>query len=361
MVIPAAVIAVVMAANPVAAGSSPSTVCRITDDRLNEISGLLTDGSGYVVVNDGADDPDGRKIFFLNRKCKVVRTVSYPSRPRDTEDLARGPDGTIWVGDIGDNGGTRTTIALWRLAPGARKPSLFRLSYPDGAHDAEALLISGDGTPVVITKDPVTAGLYVPTGPLRSGRTTPLRRAGDVAIPLSGTTNPFGFAGRLVITGAGQSSSRVVLRTYADAFEYDLPDGDVVAALTKGSTRTTALPDEPQGESITFSADGSSLLTVSEGTDVPILSYPLPPDSSPPAAVSPSTKPSAESPQSESPQAGSPRADSSQAGSPQAAPAQADAVPAAREFPLGATAAAAAMIVAGAALGLLLARRRHRR
>jgi hypothetical protein len=341
MVFPAAALAVLLTANPVAAAGKPETVCRITDDRLTEISGLLTDGAGYVVVNDGADDPGGRKIFFLNQRCKVARTVSYPSRPRDTEDLARGPDGTIWVGDIGDNGGTRETIGLWRLAPGAGKPALFRLGYPDGAHDAEALLISGDGTPVVITKDPVTAGLYVPTGPLRAGKTTAMRRAGDVAIPLSGTSNPFGFAGRLVITGAGSSADgrRVVLRTYADALEFEVTEGDVVAALTKGSSRATPLPDEPQGESITYSSDGSALLTVSEGTDVPIRAYPL---AEPVAAAPPSPSPS-------------PSVTSSPA-----APAASVTSAAARNVPVGAIAAAAAMIIAGAGLGLLIARRRRR-
>ena len=371
MVLPAAALAVALATGPVAAAppssnlpaaatsslaASPKTVCRVKDDRLTEISGLLTDKSGYVVVNDGADDPAGRKIFFLNAKCKVVRTVSYPSRPRDTEDLARGPDGTIWVGDIGDNGDSRETIGLWKLAPGARKPTLFRLAYPDGPHDAEALLISGDGTPVVITKDPVTAGLYVPTGPLRAGRTTPLRRAGDVTLPLSGTTNPFGFPGRLVITGAALSpdGSSAVLRTYADAFEFEVTQGDLTAALTKGSTRTTPLPDEQQGESIAFNQDGSALLTISEGKNPPLLSYPI---SSPKVAASEQTPPSppattdAPSPASASPTAAAAAQESS--------PPAASPVAAARELPLGAIAAATAMIVAGAAAGLLLARRRR--
>ncbi|MEU4693615.1 hypothetical protein [Actinoplanes sp. NPDC023714] len=320
----------------------------MTDDRLTEISGLLTDESGYVVINDGADDPNGRKIFFLNKKCKVVRTVSYPSRPRDTEDLARGPDGTIWVGDIGDNGDTRETIALWRLAPGARKPTLFRLSYPDGPHDAEALLISGDGTPVVITKDPVTAGLYVPTAPLRAGETTPLRRAGDVSIPLSGTSNPFGFAGRLVITGAALSpdGARAVLRTYADAFEFPVTQGDVIAALTGGSSRTTALPDEPQGEAIAVSQDGSALLTISEGKNPTLRSY---------AVASPSVASSPPSQQAPPSQAAPPAVPASESAPPSAS----SPVAAARELPLGAIAAATAMIVAGAALGLLMARRRR--
>jgi hypothetical protein len=261
-----------------AAHDGPRRVCRIGDDRLVELSGLVATPSGYVVVNDGSDDKARRRIFFLDRDCSVTRTVAYPSRPRDTEDLALAPDGTLWVADIGDNDLKRTTIGLWKLAPGSRSPQLYRLAYPDGPHDAEALLFTSAGTPVVVTKTVATAGVYVPDSPLRAGRTAVLRRAGAVAVPLTGTSNPFSLPGRLVITGGAVSPDgrRAVVRTYADAFEFDVPDGDVVRALTSGTPTAIALPDEPQGESVTYSADGTALLTVSEGAKPDLLSYPLP-------------------------------------------------------------------------------------
>ncbi|MEU8819591.1 hypothetical protein [Actinoplanes sp. NPDC048796] len=291
-----AVTAVLVAAmaGPAYAAAAPERVCRVGDGRLNEISGMATTENGFVVVNDGADDPAGRRIFFLDGRCKVVRTVAYPSRPRDTEDLALGADGTVWVADIGDNSAVRETVGLWRLAPGGRKPELFRLRYPDGAHDAEALLLSPDGTPVIVTKTPLGAGAYVPAGPLK--KTTALKRAGDVRLPMTTTSNPFSLAGRLVITGGAVSrdGTRAVLRTYADAFEFDVRDGDVVAAITGGEPRQTALPDEPQGESIAYSRDGDALLTISEGAKPEILRYrltnPAPASEPAPASASPSTQ-----------------------------------------------------------------------
>jgi hypothetical protein len=273
------------------APAAPAPVCRITDDRLVELSGLVATRSGYVVVNDGSDDADRRRIFFLDRRCKVVRTVAYPSRPRDTEDLAQAADGTLWVGDIGDNSDTRATIALWRLAPGARTPRLFRLSYPDGAQDAEALLLPPGGPPMVVTKSAGT--VYVPDGPLRAGATTPLRRAGAVRLPMTGTSNPFSLPGRLFITGGAVSPDgrRAVLRTYADAFEFDVPDGDLVRAVTSGIPRVIPLPDEPQGESVAYTVDGSALLTVSEmSAPIPLQQYPLSSSAPlPPPSASPST------------------------------------------------------------------------
>ncbi|WP_246607587.1 hypothetical protein [Paractinoplanes toevensis] len=264
----------------VAAAAGPERVCKVGDKRLTELSGLAATGSGYVVVDDSSDQSSHRKIFYLNRKCKVDRTVSYPSRPRDTEDLGIAADGTLWVADIGDNNGNRATIALWRLAPGADEPVLYRLTYPDGAHDAEALLLTRAGTPIVVTKSIASAGVYVPDGELKPDKTTTLRSAGSVTVPVTGTSNPFGLPGRLVITGGAVSPDgrHAVLRTYADAFEFGVDGDDVVGAITKSTPTQIALPDEPQGESISYTVDGTALLTVSEevdGEEAVIQRYPL--------------------------------------------------------------------------------------
>jgi hypothetical protein len=288
-----------------AAAAGPKRMCQVGDKRLDELSGLAATGGGYVTVDDGSDDASHRKIFYLDSHCAVVRTVPYPSRPRDTEDLGVAPDGTLWVADIGDNDSERDSIGLWRLPPGARSPTLFRLSYPDGAHDAETLLLTPAGTPIVVTKTIAAGGVYVPAGPLKAGRTTPLRAVGTVALPITDTSNPFSFAGHFLITGGAVSPDgrHAVLRTYADAFEFDVTGGDVVAAITKGKPATTIpLPNEPQGESVAYTPDGTALLTVSEengGRPAEILRYPLP---SRPAVTSATPSP-ASVPASASPRA----------------------------------------------------------
>ncbi|MGC4790975.1 hypothetical protein ACLQ22_24475 [Micromonospora sp. DT178] len=279
-------------ADPTPAAAPGTPVCEVRGGRLSEISGMVATDDGFVMVNDGADDEARRRIFFLDDRCSVVRTVSYPSRPRDTEDLAVGADGTVWVADIGDNDRSRQTIAVWKLPPGADRPVLYRMAYPDGPHDAEALLVTGDDRPVVVSK--YSANVYAPSGALRAGATTPLVKVGQVRLPASTTSNPFGALGRTAVTGAATAPDgrRIVLRTYADAYEFDVTDGDVVTALTGGTPRIIALPDEPQGESVTYSRDGRSLLTVSETADQPpgtmpaVRRYPLPAAAGSPAPSS---------------------------------------------------------------------------
>jgi hypothetical protein len=259
-------------------------VCRIDAKHMTELSGMVATAGGFIVVNDGSDDPAARKIFYLNGRCAVTRTVSFPSRPRDTEDMGQTPNGTLWVADIGDNDRNRPTIGLWKLPKGSNHPQLYRLSYPDGPHDAEALLFNGDGTPLVVTKTVGSAAVYEPVADLRADKPTTLKKAGEVPLPISSTSNPFSIPGRLVITGGAISpdGKHVALRTYADAYEFDVTGGDVVGAITRGAPRQIPLPNEPQGESVAYAADGTALLTVSEtsrqpaGTRAEILRYALP-------------------------------------------------------------------------------------
>ncbi|MER7279487.1 hypothetical protein ABT369_34105 [Dactylosporangium sp. NPDC000244] len=253
-----------------------STVCTMSDPQLTEISGIVATANGYAVINDSNVERSREKIFFLSEQCAVTRSVGYPSSAFDPEDLAIAKDGTLWVADVGDNttltggsGNRRSSIALWSLAPGQNTPVIHRLAYPDGkARDAEALIIDGEGRPVIITKDPV-GEVYTLTQPLPANNANPaaLTRAGSFRPQATGTTNPYGILGTSVVTGAALSpdGKRAVVRTMADAYEFDVTDGNVVDAITGGSVpRITPLPSEPQGEGIAYTRDGAEFLTTSD-------------------------------------------------------------------------------------------------
>ncbi|MBN1173419.1 MAG: hypothetical protein JXA67_14705, partial [Micromonosporaceae bacterium] len=256
----------------VAAPEAGTPVCTITDPLLRELSGLVALGSGYVTINDSNGQASRMRIYYLNARCELTRSVRYPTTARDPEDLALGPDGSLWVADVGDNLNAqnhRSTVAVWRLAPGAKSPVIHRLTYPDGNHDCEAMVIDGDGLPVLITKEVAgSAGIYQPSRPLeaQTEQGVPLKLLGRFSPSLTTTSNPFGVVGRFAVTGAAMAPdrSRLVVRTYADAYEFDVSGGDVVRALTSGKHRVTPLPDEPQGEAIAYTVDGSAFLTVSD-------------------------------------------------------------------------------------------------
>jgi hypothetical protein len=285
---------------PGAAEQAGEVVCTVDDPRAVELSGLVATPDGYVSIVDSQFDPDQVVIVYLDQACGVVRTEGYPTPPRDPEDLAVAPDGALWVADIGDNitaSEHRSTIALWRIPPEGGAAVIHRLTYPDGPHDAEALLFAAGGTPIVVTKElGDTAYLYQSAVPLvpDSAEGVPMRLVGELHPTISGSTaTDLGGLVEAMVTGAAMSPdrTRVALRSYADAYEWDVPDGDVVKAITTTEPRITPLPGETQGEAIAYTVDGQSLVTISDAAGpTPILRYP---SAAPPPATTLAKTPTA--------------------------------------------------------------------
>ncbi|HZG92555.1 MAG TPA: hypothetical protein VEZ42_20285 [Pseudonocardia sp.] len=250
------------------AAPSPEVRCTVTDPELAELSGLLVEAGAAVAMADG-----GRRVLLHRldgvfddgpapRVCVLDDTRTVDINPYDAEDLARGPDGALWVADTGDNDRRRETVAVI-VVPADGEARLHRLTYPDGPHDAEALLVDPAGRPVIVTKDLGQAGVYRTAEPPDGVGPTPLVRVGEVVLPPSDSSGgPLGSIGARLVTGAAATADgRVVaLRTYTDAWLYPAPEGDPATALTENPAPVRVpLPDEPQGEAIAFAPDGTLL------------------------------------------------------------------------------------------------------
>lgn len=243
----------------------PQDRCAVTDPELAELSGMVVagdaDGARVVALADG-----GRRIALqelagaLAGDCAITDTRVVGIDPYDAEDLARGPGGALWVADTGDNEERRETVAVI-VVPAKGRPVLHRLSYPDGPHDAEALLVDPTGRPVIVTKDVGGAGVYRTAEPPGGAGPTPLELLGRLSLPESDTSGgPLGSFGSRLVTGAAASADGkvVALRSYTDAWLYPAPDGDPATALTENPAPVRVpLPDEPQGEAIAFTVDGT--------------------------------------------------------------------------------------------------------
>jgi hypothetical protein len=132
------------------------------------------------------------------------------------------------------------------------RPLVQPLRYPDGPHDAEALLVHpGTGAAWIITKSAAgEAGVYAAAGDR-------LRRVATLHLGL----------GEAVTGAAARPDGRaLVVRTYTDAWEWTVPAGsvDLGGALRAAPARHLAIPLAPQGEGVTYLPDGRSLALTSE-------------------------------------------------------------------------------------------------
>jgi len=145
----------------------------------------------------------------------------------------------------------------------------YRLRYADGSHNAEALLVDPRSNRLyVATKEESGGGLYRAPSPLRTDQLNILHRVASV--PPVITDGAFAPNGRLF-----------VLRDYQGAYVYRAPGRRI------GSFE---LPLQFQGESITVTGDGRSVLAGSEGPESEVWRVPLPRSAL--ARVTPTTRPS---------------------------------------------------------------------
>jgi hypothetical protein len=264
---------------PVPAAVAPTTACTVPSTTRN-LTGIVATSSGYVVVNEADGHGNVPYITYLNSDCTRSHTRSYASPPHDPEDALVDKNGTIWVADVGDPDLSRPTVAVWKV-PASGPIVIYRFTYPNSTpHLAKAMVLDGDGRPIIITQPASAAGpseLFEPAaGPLTPGTPVPLKDVGSFTPEDTGTPNKLAGPGRFLVTGGADSpdGTKVALRTYSDAYEFTVSGGDVVSAITTTKPVITPMPNEALGEAIAFSADGKRFVTVSNvTTSTPILSY----------------------------------------------------------------------------------------
>ncbi len=259
----AAAVLTVLAVPPALAdqGSGFERLFRFQDPRITESSGLVARTGTMLTVNDSGDGP---YVYVVDdRTGETVGVTTYSPDPvTDVEAIAPGRDGTVWVGDIGDNAAVRDHVSVYRLdpvTPGDRTVAATRydLAYPRGARDAESLLVDPvTGRLLVISKGLFGGAVYEAPTELRPDRVNRLRQVGGVA--------------GLVTDAAFLPGGRyAVVRTYADSVLYDTRDWSAVAEVP--------LPDQEQGEAVAVRPDGTSLAVSSEGEHAPVYAVALPP------------------------------------------------------------------------------------
>ncbi len=273
-----------------AAGSSleadpppaPKKRFTIKDDRVDQSSGLARSQNYegiWWTVNDSGENPE---VIGVDGEGKVRAVLGLKTKVTDVEAIAVDKSGTIYIADIGDNKKNRDMVEVFTIPEPSNledsesvKFHRYDFEYPDGAHDAETLLIDPESRRLFFVTKVTSgkAGIYAaPEQASREG-TNELSKIADAP---AGVTD-----GVFVPDG-----SMAVLRSMTDVATVEWSDEPNVIAR---ATTPTA-----QGESIALSDSGNSILIGSKTSAVYDVAVPSRKPAANPTTPKPTTTPAAD-------------------------------------------------------------------
>jgi len=242
----------------------------IRDERVTESSGLAKahkyEGI-YWTVNDSGDSA---RVFGVDTTGKVKVVLSFKAEVRDVEAVAVDRDGTIYIADIGDNKANRDMIEIYTIPEpdklgdaGNVSYHRYDFKYPDGAHDAETLLVEpGTNQLFIVTKSAKGGAIYAaPPAPSREGTNELTKLApAPPGVFTDGTFLPDG--------------QRVVLRTITGVSTIAWGETPTLIASTKlSAAQCTSVA---LCESVAVGQATDTVLVGSEGQNSDVYQVPVP-------------------------------------------------------------------------------------
>ncbi|MBK6871621.1 MAG: hypothetical protein IPJ14_01815 [Kineosporiaceae bacterium] len=228
----------------------------ISDTRITESSGLARSTWSSSVLWTHNDSGDLNRIFAIAADGTTKATYTLAgANANDWEDIASGPAHSLWVADTGDNDRVRSAVAIYKvtepqtLATGTLAATKYVLTYPDGAHDAEGLMVHPvTGRVYLVSKQATGAAIYVAPATLSANTANLLTRVADAPAYVT--------AAAFAPNGVG-----FVLVDYWKAHIY---------AGLGAAPSSFAKPSLFQGESVEVSGDGQTIYLGSEGGNSPV-------------------------------------------------------------------------------------------
>ncbi|MBZ4017136.1 hypothetical protein [Streptomyces purpurogeneiscleroticus] len=255
----AGVLLVASAATAVAAPAADPEPFTIKDQRITESSGLAASRAHpgiYWTHNDSDDGPYVYAVDYRTGRTVATVTMRGVGDPRDVEAVSVGPDGDLYVGDIGDNlDGSWDHVWIYRfpepkeLRDRTVTATQYVVKYADGPRNAEAMMVHPKTGRVYVVSKKEDGGAALYAGPERLTTSGPnvFQRVSKIEMWVTdGAFSPDG--------------TRLMLRSYFGGRMFRWQDG-----RPKDDIGSIGVPIQGQGESVTFTPDGRTLMFGSEG------------------------------------------------------------------------------------------------
>ena len=239
--------------------TAAATLVRVP--QMTEASGLALNRRvpGRLWTHNDSGQP---VLFALDSRGAVTGQLRVSgAKVEDWEAVAVGPCGggsCIYIGDIGDNEAKRRGIVVYRVpepegASGtAAVADTLRATYPDGAHDAETLLVAGGRLYVVTKGETGPVGLYRFPASLQSGTVMKLERVGEQSLKADADS-------RITDGSVSPDDQWIVLRSKSALTFYRA--SELLAGRWRAASTVDLTPlNEPQGEGLALGAENTVFL-----------------------------------------------------------------------------------------------------
>ncbi|MGO4288775.1 hypothetical protein [Chitinophaga sp. RAB17] len=271
------ILSMLISATSLAQTATPEILGHLATDKIREASGIASSiplKGCYWTHNDSGNKPE---VYLLNNKGTLISTIKLDGvSNRDWEDIAEGigpvkGKSYVYVGDIGDNSGVRKHIRIYRFPEPEKLPAedetitpdVLTLKFPNGARDAESLMIDPISKQIyIVSKREKEVSLYK-TKQLffKDGDKVVLEKL--IRLPYSWVTSG----------DISKDGHHIVIKTLSTIYYWHRNSNESVEEAMAKPAKELPYVAEKQGEGVTITPGNDGYVTISEGKNAPIYFY----------------------------------------------------------------------------------------
>jgi hypothetical protein len=260
---------------------------RFVNTALREVSGMAPSRvhpNTFYVHNDSGDTS---RFFAVNEKGELRGTYYFKGDNisflgvTDCEDITigSGPEAGkeyIYLADIGDNAARRSEIRIFRMEePGTDSgvvktigSQMFTLTYPNGAQDAETIMIDPiERSLYIVSKRQDSVIVYTAPLDLNDSQTYMLREV--CKLYFEGKKKE-----KWIVSGSiSRDGKQVMLKSMKKVYYWQRQRNEAIYETMKRTPLELSYTQHGQEEAICFSPDGKSYFITGEGEHAGIYHY----------------------------------------------------------------------------------------